>query len=97
MFLNFAHEVIAKTDATQRSLLALKNSDLAEIHIGATRSVGIYVLPEVVGGIIKKFPALKMTVMSRSRAVTYEYLQQGILDLAVLLADNAPRGFVSVP
>ena len=97
LFLNFAHEVIAKTDATQRFLLALKNGNLEEVHIGATRSVGIYVLPEVIGSIAKKFPKLKMTVMSQARAVTYECLQQGILDLAVLLADSAPRGFVSVP
>src|SRR5258707_7179491 len=97
LFLNFAHEVIAQTDAIQRSLLVLKNDNLEEVHIGATRSVGIYVLPEVIGSIAKKFPKLKMTVLSQARAITYESLQQGSLDLAVLLADSAPRGFVSVP
>ena len=38
-----------------------------------------------------------MTVLSQARAITYESLQQGSLDLAVLLADSAPTGFVSVP
>lgn len=97
LFLNFAHEVIAQTDAIQGALLALKNGNLEEVHIGATRSVGIYVLPEVIGSIAKQFPKLKMTVLSQARAITYESLQQGSLDLAVLLADSTPRGFVSVP
>ena len=97
MFLNFAHDVVAKTDATQSSLMALKNGNLDEVRIGATRSVGIYLLPEVIGGMVKKFPNLRMTVISQARAVTYECLQQGTLDLAVVLADTTPRGLVRTP
>ena len=59
LFLNFAHEVIAQTDAIQGSLLALKNGNLEEVHIGATRSVGIYVLPEVIGSISKTISQVK--------------------------------------
>lgn len=97
LFLNFAHEVVAKTDATQRSLAALQNDDLEEVRIGATRSVGIYILPEVIAGIAKKFPNLKMSLMTQARALTYECLQQGTVDLAVVLADSAPRGFSVEP
>src|SRR6266545_6350574 len=42
LFLNFAQEVVAKTDATQQSLATLRNGILEEVRIGATRSVGIY-------------------------------------------------------
>ena len=97
LFLNFARDVVAKTDATQRSLAALKNGNLEEVRIGATRSVGIYVLPDVIGSITTNFPSLKLTVMSQARSLTYECLQQGTVDLAVLLAESAPRGFVSLP
>jgi DNA-binding transcriptional LysR family regulator len=97
LFLNFARDVVAKTDATQRSLAALKNGKLEEVRIGATRSVGIYLLPDVIGSITANFPGLKLTVLSQARALTYECLQQGTVDLAVLLAHSAPRGFVSLP
>ena len=97
LFLNFAHEIVAKTDALQPCLTALKIGNSAEVRIGATRSVGIYLLPEVIGGMIKKFPNLRMTVISQARAVTYECLQQGTLDFAVVLADAAPRGLISTP
>jgi DNA-binding transcriptional LysR family regulator len=97
LFLNFAHEVVAKTDAVQPSLTALKIANTAEVRIGATRSVGIYLLPEVIGGVVKKFPNLRMTVISQARALTYECLQQGTLDFAVVLADAAPRGLISTP
>ena len=95
LFLKFAQEVIAKTDALQPSLTALKNGDAEEVRIGATRSVGIYILPEVIGGIVKNFPKLKLTVISQARALTYECLQQSTLDLAVVLADIVPRGLVN--
>ena len=35
LFLNFAHEVVAKTDAVQPSLTALKMGNTAEVRIGA--------------------------------------------------------------
>ena len=92
LFLNFAQEIVAKIDAAQQSLQALHSSVREEVRIGATRSVGIYILPDVISGIIKDFPNLKMSLLTRARTATYECLQQGMVDLAVVLADTVPRG-----
>jgi DNA-binding transcriptional LysR family regulator len=97
LFLNFARDVVSRTDAAQSSLAALKNGNSEQVRIGATRSVGIYLLPEVIGSIAKSLPHLKITVMSRARPAIYESLQQGAVDLAVVLAETVPRGFYSVP
>src|SRR5436309_10253461 len=53
LFLNFAQEIVAKIDAAQQSLQALHSSVREEVRIGATRSVGIYILPDVISGITK--------------------------------------------
>jgi DNA-binding transcriptional LysR family regulator len=97
LFLNFAAELVAKTDTAQQSLQALHNRVQVEVRIGTTRSVGIYVLPDVIGSLAKDCPNLKFSVLAQSRTVTYERLQQGAVDVAVVLADAVPRGFFGKP
>ncbi|HEX2929566.1 MAG TPA: LysR family transcriptional regulator [Candidatus Binatia bacterium] len=97
LFLNFAHEIISKTDAAQQSLEALHHRVEEEVRIGTTRSVGIYILPEALGGIARDLPNLKISVLTQGRTLTYERLQQGSVDFAVVLADVAPKGFFAKP
>ena len=97
LFLNFAREIVAKTNAAQQSIQALHNGLSEEVRIGTTRSVGIYILPDVIGTIAKNFPELKISVLTQGRTLTYERLEQGAVDLAVVLADVVPRGFFAKP
>jgi len=97
LFLNFAREIVAKTNAAQQSIQALHNGLSEEVRIGTTRSVGIYILPDVIGRIAKNFPELKISVLTQGRTLTYERLEQGAVDLAVVLADVVPRGFFAKP
>src|SRR5215471_13243380 len=97
LFLDFAQQMVAKTDATQQSLQALHNNVHQEVRIATTRSVGIYILPGVIGNIAKKFPELNLSLLTQRRTLTYERLQQGAVDLAVVLADTAPRGLLAEP
>jgi LysR family transcriptional regulator, transcriptional activator of the cysJI operon len=97
LFLNFAEEMVAKTDATQQSLQALQNNVQQEVRIGTTRSVGIYLLPGVIGSITKKFPDMSMSLLTQGRTLTYERLRQGSVDLALVLEDAVPRGLFAQP
>jgi len=97
LFLNFARAMVAKTDAAQQSLRALRNRVQQEVRVGATRSLGIYILPEVISSIAKNFPDLKMSLLTQARNSTYECLQQGTVDFAVVLADAVPRGLFAKP
>src|ERR671923_2544514 len=76
LFLSFAQEMVAKIDAAQQSLLALRNRLQKEVRIGSTRSVGIYILPDVISSIAKNSPDLKMSLLTQRRSSTYESLQQ---------------------
>jgi len=96
-FLSFAQEMVAKTDAAQQRLQMLHNSVQEEVRVGATRSIGIHILPDALSSIAKELPNLKMSLLTQARAPTYECLQQGTLDLAVVLADAAPRGLFTKP
>ena len=97
LFLNFAREIVARTNAAQQSIQALHERLTEEVRIGTTRSVGIYLLPDAISRIAKNLPKLKISVLTQGRTLTYERLQQGSVDFAVVLADTVPRGFFARP
>src|SRR5215510_15358774 len=59
LFLNFAQEIVAKTDTTKQSLQTLHDKLRDEVRIGATRSVGIYILPNVISSLVRDFSNLR--------------------------------------
>jgi DNA-binding transcriptional LysR family regulator len=97
IFLLFAKEILAKADEVKRLFAELNDGLKDEVKIGATRSVGIYVLPDIISNIAHEFPRLKLSLFTQSRVPTYEQLKKGELDLAVVLSASSPGGLVSKP
>jgi len=97
LFFVFAKETLAKADEVKRSFEELSAGLRGEVKIGATRSVGIYVLPDVFRSITRDFPRLKLSLFTQSRIPTYEHLMKGELDLAVVLSDSIPQGLLVKP
>jgi DNA-binding transcriptional LysR family regulator len=97
MFLVFARETLARADEIGKLFEELHSGIKGEVKIGATRSVGIYVLPEIMSTITHEFPRLKLSLFTQSRVPTYEQLKKGELDLAVVLSNTSPEGLVTKP
>jgi DNA-binding transcriptional LysR family regulator len=97
IFLTFAKETLAKAQQVKRLFEELNAGIKGEIRIGATRSVGIYVLPDIIRGLAKEFPSIKLSLFTQSRMPIYEQLKKGELDLAVVLSDSSPGGLVTKP
>jgi DNA-binding transcriptional LysR family regulator len=89
----YAKEIIARLDELSHSLRDLNSGSLGEVKIGATRAVGTFLMPKIVQGILKDFSKLKILLITQPRALTYQMLQEGALDFAVVLSDLAPKGF----
>jgi DNA-binding transcriptional LysR family regulator len=97
VFLVFARETLARADEIGKLFDELNSGIKGEVKIGATRSVGIYVLPDIMSTIAHEFPRLKLSLFTQSRVPTYEQLRKGELDLAVVLSDTSPGGLVTKP
>ncbi len=97
VFLVFARETLARADEIGKLFDELNSGIKGEVKIGATRSVGIYVLPDIMSAIAHEFPRLKLSLFTQSRVPTYEQLKKGELDLAVVLSDSSPGGLVTKP
>ena len=97
LFLAFARETLAKAYEMGKLFEELNLGIKGEVKIGATRSVGIYILPDILSRITREFPRLKLSLLTQSRDPTYEQLKKGELDLAVVLSDTTPAGLVANP
>jgi DNA-binding transcriptional LysR family regulator len=97
VFLGYARDIITRVDELSHSLRSLGTGNFGEVRIGATRSVGTFLLPKIVQGILKEFSNLKILLITQPRALTYQLLQEGTIDFAVVLSDVPPRGFKVTP
>jgi len=97
IFFGYAKEIIVRVDELSQSLRSLSTGSLGEVKIGATRAVGTFLLPKIVQGILKDFSKLKILLITQPRELTYQLLQQGALDFAVVLSDLQPKGFKVTP
>lgn len=97
IFLGYAREIITRVDALSCSLRSLSTGNFGEVRIGATRSVGTFLLPKIVQGILREFASLKILLITQPRALTYQLLQEGTIDFAVVMSDLPPKGFRVTP
>ena len=96
-FLAFARETLAKAHEIGKLFDELNLGVKGEVKVGATRSVGIYILPDILSRITHEFPQLKLSLFTQSRDPTYEQLKKGEIDLALVLPDAGPVGLVANP
>ena len=97
VFLRYAREIITRLDELSHSLRSLSSGTFGEVRIGATRSVGTFLLPKIVQGILQESANLKILLITQPRALTYQLLQEGTIDFAVVLSDVSPKGFKVTP
>jgi DNA-binding transcriptional LysR family regulator len=97
IFLGYAQEIITRVDALSCSLRSLSTGNFGQVRIGATRSVGTFLLPKIVQGILREFSNLKILLITEPRALTYQLLQEGTIDFAVVMSDLPPKGFRITP
>jgi DNA-binding transcriptional LysR family regulator len=97
VFLGYAKEIIHRVDELSHSLRGLSTGNFGEVRIGATRSVGTFLLPKIVRGILENFSQLKILLITQPRALTYDLLQEGTIDFAVVMSDASPKGFKITP
>jgi DNA-binding transcriptional LysR family regulator len=97
VFLGYAKEIITRVDELSHSLRSLSTGNFGEVRIGATRSVGTFLLPKIVQGILREFSKLKISLITQPRALTYELLRDGTIDFAVVMSDLPPKGFRITP
>jgi len=89
-----ARGILSSADEAQRELAELSTGAIGRLRVGAGPTMAEYLLPQVVGGLLSRFPRIELRVMSALNDVLFENLRAGELDLVVsAIPETAPEDF----
>jgi len=97
IFLQFAEETLNKAEGLSNFFRELAGGVAGEVRIGAGLSVGTYVLPKIIGSILRTHPKLKMNLFTQNRETVCAAVAQSPLDFGIVLSDEAPRELQITP
>ncbi|MPZ16020.1 MAG: LysR family transcriptional regulator, partial [Chloroflexi bacterium] len=88
----WAREVLRTEAETRKVVDELKHAGSGRIVVGATVTVGSYLLPPVLGGFKRQEPDAEIVVRIGERDEIYADVLAGAADCAVLIAHDIPSG-----
>ena len=92
VFLDFSTEVLNKADGCERYMSELSCGIAGEVRIGASTSIGTYILPRVISRLLRQFPKLKISLSTQSRSLVFESVRRAEADFGLVLSDQPPEG-----
>ncbi|MBD1550866.1 LysR family transcriptional regulator [Pseudomonas typographi] len=91
-FLRHAQQVQATLREAVASLAERPSPVSGPLRLGVTETISAYVLAPLLGTLTEQFPQLELHVLEQQREQIEQGLQQGELDLAIVLASNLQPG-----
>jgi DNA-binding transcriptional LysR family regulator len=93
----YACRTLALLDEATLVMEQMRGIERGTLRVGASTTVGIYVVPLALGAYKKRHPNLAVSLEIGSREVLQERVRQGTVDLAVLSPPIADPDLVSMP
>lgn len=93
----YARRTLALLDEAALVMEQMRGIERGTLRVGATNTVGIYVVPLALGAYKKRHPNLAVSMEIGSRGGLQERLKQGAIDLAVLSPPIVDPDLVSTP
>ena len=95
IFLQFAREVVNKSYEVERSFRELAMGIAGEVNIGASTSVGAYLLSRIVSNIKLNYPKLTLFLVTQPRERIYDSVRDAAVDFAFVLTDKPPNDLLA--
>ena len=93
----YARRTLALLDEAALVMEQMRGVERGTLRVGASTTVGIYVIPLALGAYKKRHPNLAVSLEIGSREALQERVKQGALDLAVLSPPIADAELASTP
>lgn len=91
LFFQFAEETLNKADTLTNFFKELARGVAGQVRIGASLSVGAYLLPRILGKVLKQYPKLQLNVFTQNREIVCDAVSQSRVDFGIVLSDEAPQ------
>ena len=84
LFLTYSERILALCEESCRALNDLKNGDRGDLKIGASQTVGNYVIPRILALFIQNYPQIKLKVQINSTRVIIKNILNNTVDVAIV-------------
>jgi DNA-binding transcriptional LysR family regulator len=84
VFLQYSERILALCEESCRALIDLKNGERGDLVIGATQSIGTYLLPKVLALFSQNYPQIDLTVKIHSTRVIAKNIINQDVDVGVV-------------
>ena len=84
VFLQYAERILALCEESCRALIDLKNGERGNLTVGASQTIGIYLLPRVLALFAQNYPQINLKVQVNSTRIIAKNILNREIDIAVV-------------
>jgi DNA-binding transcriptional LysR family regulator len=84
VFLQYSERILALCEESCRALIDLKNGERGNLTVGASQTIGIYLLPRVLALFAQNYPQINLKIQVNSTRVIAKNVVNREIDLAVV-------------
>lgn len=84
VFLQYSERILALCEESCRALIDLKNGERGNLNIGASQTIGIYLLPKVLALFAQNYPQIDLKVQINSTRLIAKSVIDREIDIAVV-------------
>ena len=97
VFFQFAEETLNRAESLGNFFKELIGGVAGHVRIGASLSVGAYLLPRIIGKVLKEYPKVKMDLFTHNREIVCDAVSQSRVDFGIVLSDELPDNVQATP
>lgn len=87
VFLQYAERILALCEESCRAVIDVKNGERGHLTVGASQTIGIYLLPRVLALFAQNYPQINLKVQVNSTRIIAKNVLNREIDLAVVGGD----------
>lgn len=84
IFLQYSERILALCEESCRTLIDLKNGERGKLNVGASQTIGTYLLPRVLALFAKNYPQVNLKVQVNSTRIIAKNILNREIDIAVV-------------
>ncbi len=84
IFLQYSERILALCEESCRTLIDLKNGDRGSLTIGASQTIGTYLVPKIIALFAQNYPQIDLKVQVNSTRIIINSLLERKIDIAVV-------------
>lgn len=84
IFLQYSNRILALCEESCRALIDLKNGDRGKLTVGASQTIGTYLMPRVLALFARNYPQIDLSVQVNSTRLISKQIINRQIDLAIV-------------